>query len=63
MDLGVIMFASDRDVRILAESEILVGDATFKCAPRGLSLVYTLHGKVICVILFLTIFFAFANTC
>ncbi len=42
----MVLFASDRDVHVLAESEILVGDATFKCAPRGFSQVYTLHGKV-----------------
>ncbi len=45
-ELGVILFASDQDIRVLTESEILVGDAAFKCAPRDFSQVYTLHGKV-----------------
>lgn len=45
-DLGVILFASDFDLKNASECEIIVGDGTFEICPRNFRQLYTLHGLV-----------------
>uniref|UniRef100_A0A914WLX7 Ubiquitin-like protease family profile domain-containing protein n=1 Tax=Plectus sambesii TaxID=2011161 RepID=A0A914WLX7_9BILA len=42
---GVFVFAADSDLRLAAECDPLVGDATFKASPKAAYQLYTLHGK------------------
>uniref|UniRef100_A0A914WZK9 MULE transposase domain-containing protein n=1 Tax=Plectus sambesii TaxID=2011161 RepID=A0A914WZK9_9BILA len=42
---GVFVFAADSDLRLAAECNTLVSDATYKASPKGLYQLYTLHAK------------------
>jgi hypothetical protein len=42
----VIVFATDNDLRLAAQCDTLVGDATFLTCPKGFRQLYTVHAKV-----------------
>lgn len=41
---NMMVFASDTDLRILGQSEYVIGDGTFEMVPNGYLQLYTLHG-------------------
>uniref|UniRef100_A0A914X5Y6 Ubiquitin-like protease family profile domain-containing protein n=1 Tax=Plectus sambesii TaxID=2011161 RepID=A0A914X5Y6_9BILA len=43
----VFVFAADSDLRLAAECDVLVGDATYKASPKGSYQLFTLHAKYV----------------
>jgi hypothetical protein len=41
---GMLIFASNDDLRVLHDSEFWVGDGTFEMCPAGFAQIYTIHG-------------------
>jgi len=55
-ELGIIIFASNDDLRAAAECTLLMGDGTFEICPIGFAQLYTMHGLVSYFYLFQILF-------
>ncbi|MFH4974363.1 hypothetical protein AB6A40_001072 [Gnathostoma spinigerum] len=43
---GLLVFASDSDITVAADSDVIIGDRTFAATPKGFVQMFTVHGRI-----------------